>query len=288
MLRTCCAAVLLLVAALVTGCTDGSDRPAADRSGGTTATAGASASAPASATATPPPPAPRRAACYALSPAELTRAANDSRPVPCSSRHTARTVLVGRLDDVVRGHAVAVDSATVQRQLARTCPRRLAAFVGGTVDSRRLSRFEVVWFSPTAAQSDEGAHWFRCDLVAFDRAGSLLALPTSGSLRGVLDRPGALGQFGLCGTASPGTSGFQRVICRRRHTWRAIDTVDLAGGTTYPGAAAVRSRGEGTCQDEARGRATDSLKFRYGWEWPTKEQWRAGQHYGFCWVPASS
>ena len=26
-------------------------------------------------------------------------------------------------------------------------------------------------------------------------------------------------------------------------------------------------------------------EFRYGWEWPTRAQWRDGQRYGFCWAP---
>ena len=29
----------------------------------------------------------------------------------------------------------------------------------------------------------------------------------------------------------------------------------------------------------------DPLSFRFGWEWPTREQWRAGQRHGYCWAP---
>ena len=28
------------------------------------------------------------------------------------------------------------------------------------------------------------------------------------------------------------------------------------------------------------------LEFSYGWEWPTRRQWAAGQRYGYCWAPA--
>ena len=58
---------------------------------------------------------------------------------------------------MVDGHAVAVDSAGVQHQLATTCPRKLAAYVGGSAEVADLSRFNVVWFSPTLEQSDRGA-----------------------------------------------------------------------------------------------------------------------------------
>jgi hypothetical protein len=206
--------------------------------------------------------------------------------VPCNSPHTARTIHVGTLDTVVEGHSVAVDSAFVKRQLATTCPRRLAAYVGGSAKARDLSRFAVVWFSPTLAESDRGADWFRCDLVAFSGETSLFALPRKPpGIRGALDRPGALATYGLCGSTAPGARGFQRVICGRPHSWRAFDTIALRGGDRYPGAARLRTAGDAECKSRAAARAEDSLRFRYGWEWPTEEQWDTGQRFGYCWVP---
>jgi len=205
--------------------------------------------------------------------------------VPCSGRHTARTIYVGRLRPV-GGHPVAVGSAAAQRQLADTCPRRLAGYVGGSATTRALSRFNVVWFSPTPEQADRGADWFRCDLVAFDRGARLLALPPGGRLEHVLDHPRALDTYGLCGTAAPGATGFERVRCGRRHSWRAVATIPLRGGRRYPGTRAVRARGDAPCKGTARSRAADPLRFTYGWEWPTAAQWTAGQHFGYCWVPS--
>jgi len=103
----------------------------------------------------------------------------------------------------------------------------------------------------------------------------------------VLDRAGALSAYGLCGTAAPGAAGFSRVICARKHSWRALDTIALRGGKRYPGTAAVRRAGDSACKDRARASASDALKFQYGWEWPTRDQWNGGQHYGYCWVPSS-
>lgn len=281
-------AVGALAGALLTGCTGTSQEPAASPSGSASgsSSSGGSASGSASPTTRPVvPPAPEADACYRLAVPQLTRPTSDADPVRCRSRHTARTIFVGRLRTVVDGHSVAVDSAAVQRQLATTCPRRLAAFVGGSAQTRDLSRFNVVWFSPTLAQSDAGADWFRCDLVAFADEESLLALPRRGSLRGVLDRPDALDTYGLCGSAAPGTAGFERLACGRSHSWRAFATIPLSGGRRYPGVAAVRSAGDSTCKDRARARSQDSLRFRYGWEWPTRDQWQRGQRYGLCWVP---
>ena len=142
----------------------------------------------------------------------------------------------------------------------------------------------MVWFSPTLEEADAGARWYRCDLVAFGK-GEELARQEGSVPRGVLSN-GGLARFGLCGTAAPGSDGFERVLCSLPHTWRAIATIELAGGEDYPGEAAVRSGGDSECQDLVRELEDFALTFTYGWEWPTKAQWRAGQRHGFCWAQA--
>jgi hypothetical protein len=205
--------------------------------------------------------------------------------VRCNERHTAQTFFVGRLDTVVDGHLLAVDSRKAQRQLERTCPRKLDEYVGGTAQARALSRLQAVWFSPTLAESDKGASWFRCDVVALARPSTLAPLPPPRRLRGILDRPEALDEVGLCGTAAPGARGFERVICSRRHSWRTISTIDISADADYPGVAAVRETGESTCRDQVQAASGSPEKFTYGWEWPTREQWRRGQRFGYCWAP---
>jgi hypothetical protein len=122
--------------------------------------------------------------------------------------------------------------------------------------------------------------------VAVADDGRLLRLPPRQQLRGVLDRPGALAAYGLCGTDRPGTRGFRRVACALPHTWEAISTIGLPGGRRYPGTPRVRAAGDETCADQVRERSGLVLEFSYGWEWPTREQWAAGQRYGYCWAPS--
>ena len=176
-----------------------------------------------------------------------------------------------------------MDSPRVRAQVAQDCPRRLEAYVGGSEQARDLSRFRVVWFSPTLEQADAGARWYRCDLVVFGRDDALHTQKETVP-KGVLDRDDGLDRYGLCGTAAPGSEGFERVLCSLPHTWRAIATIDLSGGDEYPGADAVRSEGDGDCQDRVREAENFALTFTYGWEWPTRDQWRAGQRFGYCWA----
>lgn len=230
---------------------------------------------------TPPAPPPRHA-CYDLRFAEAARPTSSADPVPCRRAHTAATIHVGTIRPVVDGHLLAVDSDPVQRQIATRCRARLAAHVGGDRETRRLSRLTVVWFSPTLAESDHGALWFRCDLVALAGREQLAKLPRS--TRGILDRDAALDRFGTCGTASPAAGRFARVICSQRHTWRARETIDLPPGTKYldrkAGAAA-----DSTCRDIEARLASDVLELKWSFEWPTRDQWRAGQRFGYCWTP---
>jgi len=275
-------ATLALTVALAVGACSGSDS-GPEPSGQATSTSTATAAEP---TPTPTParaaPVPKDRACYAYRYAAAVAPVARGASVPCDRQHTAITFSVGELDTVVDGHLVSVDSDRVRAQVAEACPRAFEEFVGGTVEARRLSMLRAVWFTPSLRESDAGANWYRCDAVAI-AADETLA-PLVGRLQGVLARPLAAAHYAMCGTAEPGTAGFRRVICSSDHTWRALRTVDIAGGA-YPGVARVRAAGQQTCQDAASALAEDPLNYRWGYEWPTAQQWRSGQHHGICWAP---
>jgi hypothetical protein len=274
-----CSAVLAL-----TACTSGANDSTSAESSDPSATATQSPTAVDEPQVERPEP-PDVGSCYRLTLEDAARPTNEARPVKCTGAHTARTIHVGRLDTVIDGHSLGVDSDRVQQQLAETCPAELAKFLGGNPGSRALSRFQAIWFSPTIEQYDAGADWFRCDVVAVAETDRLLRLPAEDRLQGILDRSGALDTYGLCGTAQPGASGFEPVACALPHSWVAISMIPIDGGDRYPGVAAVRVAGDETCSEQVRGRNDQVLEYTYGWEWPTEEQWAAGQRYGFCWAP---
>ena len=140
----------------------------------------------------------------------------------------------------------------------------------------------MVWFGPSLEQADAGANWYRCDVVALRSKGTLLRLPRS--MKGVLDADGALDRFGTCGTSAPDRRGFERVACSEPHTWRAVDVIEIDPGARYL-AKDAGAEADSSCKDVAADRAGGSLKFTWSFEWPTKEQWKAGRRYGYCWVP---
>lgn len=284
MTRRIAAVALQLVAltalSALSACSSGSE-PSADRSPSGSPTP--SASSPAAAPGRPtPPPRPADRACYRLSFDVALAPTNGSAPADCAKPHTSMTFKVGTLDTLVDGHLLAVDSKHVQAQVATDCPAALPQFLGGTPEALHLSMFRAVWFTPTVEQSDAGANWFRCDVIAIAGNGKLA--PLTGKLAGVLGDPQRADGYGMCGTAEPGTAGFNRVICSGNHSWRALRTVPF-GGSKYPGEASVRDGGQQTCKDAGRDASSDKLSFKWGYEWPTEKQWAAGQHYGLCWAP---
>jgi hypothetical protein len=283
-------AAVVLVTAGVVGCTIGDEVAGTpeDETPSSSTTAEASDSA-AGEGASPDeevaaePPRPGTGTCYRLDAEDALAPTNDAEPVRCRSRHTALTWHVGTLDAVVDGHLLAVDSARVQEQVARACPRRLPGFVGATPRELRLSMVRAVWFSPTVEQAAEGADWYRCDVVALARDGELA--PLRRPMKGALSSEQGFARFAVCGTARPGSEDFERVICSRKHSWRAVASYDVPG-KTWPGAQRLREIGSDPCRSAGEAAAGSSLDFEWALDWPDREQWQAGRRYGLCWAPA--
>ena len=231
-----------------------------------------------------PKPAPKVRTCYALSFTKAAQPTGGGRPVPCSGAHTAITMYVGTDQPILDGHLLAVDSDQVQSQLAAECPKQLASYLGADTRRLELSRFETVWFGPKVAQAQRGARWFRCDVVAVERADRFATLPAD--LHGALSDDDGLDKWGTCGTSSPSKAGFEKVICSEPHKWRAIDVVDLTGADFL--AKSATSRGNDACKAAASSHAGDALSYSWSFQWPSKAQWKAGERYGLCWVPESS
>lgn len=279
----------LVAIAVLAGCTPSGS---GDSSAGATASSAARSpgSSATGTTASPTPlptparllPRPRAGQCYRLHFQAAVAPTTSRKAVPCARRGvTARTFYVGDLAVLAQGHLLAVDSSRVQTAVSTICPKKLATYLKADPDSLRLSMLRAIWFTPTVEQSDRGADWVRCDLVAIARDGRLA--PMNVKLRGLMAGDWRE-HYGLCGTAAPDDPTFTRVICSAPHTWSALSVVPLRG-KQYPGVEKVRGGGSG-CEEVARAEADDALDFRWGYEWPTPEQWDQGRTYGVCWAPS--
>ena len=264
-----CAVLLAVVAALVVTLAAGPEV----RAGGGEDAPKASA-APERSLPPTPPPAPEVGACHrltleqALAPTAPAEPTTTTGATPCRSA-TSLTFHVGRLDGA-------------GTEVRRSCLRRLRTYLGGTVEQRRLSVLTTVWFTPGVEEQALGADWFRCDLVAPGPDGTLLRVTQR--LRDSMGTKRAA-KYELCASGTPGKKSFTHVPCARKHTWRAVATVDLPG-KAHPGRTAVADQMQEPCTDAATEVAADPSDVRWSQEGPTKAQWMAGQRYGYCWVPS--
>lgn len=285
------ATALVLGALLLAGC-GGREQPEPAAPVRSDTSTGSAQTTPTPAAAPAPTP-PQKGTCRTMTYAQAVAPVDTSTPAGCRSAHTAETFATGQLRTIRAGHLIAVDSPTVQRQVARTCPQRLRQYVGGTEEDVRLSMLRTVWFTPTVEESDAGATWFRCDVVVL--AGEDGLAEVRGRLDDVLATQEGRDRLGMCGTAEPGAPDFRRTVCRAPHTWRAIATVDLLPATAapagraaaYPGRRVVREAGQQVCDERGQEVAADALDYQWGYEWPTAAQWDTGQTYGRCWAPVA-
>ncbi len=269
------ALVTVAAAALLAGCSGSTS----SSPGALPPTSGAvSSSSPTTASVAPKPqPPPPRHACYRLGYEDALAPTVAKTPVRCSRPHTAVTFYVGRFD-----RDIAVDGAQVHRLVSTDCPRRFATLAGGTLEDRRLSLLRTVWFTPTLDQAALGARWYSCVAVALRDSRHLAVL---GPVTGALDTEAGRARYGLCGTAEPGTAGFEQRICSAPHAWKALRTIAFRPGR-YPGVAHVSAAGRQPCKDAGQAVASDPLSYRWSYQWPTLAQWRGGQTYGVCWAPS--
>ena len=227
-------------------------------------------------------PDPKVGACRNLDFAAATQSVDDTPAIPCKKEHTSVTFAVGQLDLIQDGHLVAMDSKHVQQQLDDKCGAELSRWVGGDKQALRLSQFRPVWFRPDVKEADRGASWYRCDVVTIAANNQLASF--KGNLKGVLGDDSGLDRFGRCGTSSPANKNFRQVICSRDHSWRAVSTIDIPQGADYLGKKASAAA-DTVCQDRATSEVKESLKYEWAFQWPSRQDFDAGQRYGWCWLP---
>lgn len=282
-------AALLGVAAsmLLAGCSGFSSAATGDA---TSTTAKPTKTSPASTTKPPvksPPPPPQTGACRSLTYGDISRFSNDTPTTPCRKPHTSYTFEVRQLPRDIAFAGVEIGNDAVQNAAAAACRTSFTRFIGGDDAARALARLTVTYFVARQPKFDRGAHWVRCDVVALQFGSALAPLPRS--VRRVLDRPDALARFGVCSQGEPGTPSVQLVMCSEAHAFRALAALRLgSGGARYPGPKVAREGGQQRCKDLVDQLLGSSRGYTYTWTYPSPDDWRAGQRFGYCWQKTRS
>lgn len=218
--------------------------------------------------------------CRVLAPEDVAEPSNDTDPVDCTGAHTAETYDVGELpksfDDAD------YDDPALDAWAYKTCSKGLQTFLGADESLVMRTVVSWAWFRPTEDAWDDGARWYRCDVVGGgEQSKEYVDLPDSaeGLLAGRLKD-----QWMVCADG-PSVSGSVKVPCTEPHEWRAVTTISLGGaGDRYPGDAAVESKTRDFCSGSVGAWLNYPVDYDFGYTWFQEAEWNAGNRRSVCWA----
>jgi hypothetical protein len=268
----------LLVPALLvvaTGCSSG----AAEETGGTGGPGGADGGTGEVAQGEPA-AAPRLGACRLLTTDDISAASNETEPVACSEPHTAETFAIGEFPDRVAANGI--DDPALGAYVFDTCERKFERFLGGNESLVMRATVTWAWFGPSQEAWEDGARWWRCDVVGGGATSAeLTELPETarGALLGRVD------DRWLTCAAGPTVAKAPRVPCSEPHNWRAVTTISLGDEKDpYPGDRLVEVQTRDYCSDSVGAWLNYPVDYDYGYSWFHEAEWEAGNRRSICWA----
>lgn len=231
-------------------------------------------------------PAPDKGDCRKLKMGDIDPPTNDDRPVSCDGRHSAVTYFVGEWPADLVESAAGVNDSDLERYVLSQCDEAWRNTVGGSLEDWVVSIVSWAWYRPTARQFEDGANWFRCDLVAGQNTSRLERLPSN--VHGMLD-----GQYEdryrACWTDvfsdKPDVAEGTLTSCARDHRQRAIGIVQLdTGSEKYPGQQEAFELSNEMCADAVAKWRDAKQPGQFGLQWPRRDEWKDGERYATCWA----
>lgn len=221
---------------------------------------------------------PELGACRALTPEDTALATNASRTVDCSEAHTAQTYAVGQLpeqfDDADH------DDEELGAFAYKTCSKKFMAFLGADESLVMRTTVSWAWFRPSEKAWEEGARWYRCDVVGGgDDSEAYVDLPeTAEGL--LLKQPD---EWLVC-VNGPSINGT-KIPCSEPHTWRAVTTIKLGEqGDDYPGDRLVEVKSRDFCSDSVGAWLNYPVDYDFAYTFFHEAEWEAGNRRSVCWA----
>jgi hypothetical protein len=224
--------------------------------------------------------APELGACRVLGPDDVAQPSNATRTVDCAESHTAQTYAVGSLPESLDD--AGYDDAALGEFAYRTCSEKFQKFVGGDESLVMRSVVSWAWFRPSETAWDEGARWYRCDIVGGgDQSEEFLDLPEDA--RGLL--AGRVKDQWMVCAEGPTVSGSARVPCTEPHAWRAVSTIKLGEPEDpYPGDRLVEVRTRDFCDASVRALLDYAVSYDFAYTWFHEAEWEVGNRRSICWA----
>ena len=223
---------------------------------------------------------PELGACRVLTPEDVAQPSNATKTVDCAERHTAETYAVGQLPETFDD--ADYDDDAVGEFAYKTCSTKFQKFLGADESLVMRTVVSWAWFRPSEEAWDEGARWYRCDIVGGGEQSEEYAdLPKTaqGLLQG---RP--KDEWMVC-VAGPSVSGAPKIPCSEKHDWRAVTTIKVGEpGEEYPGDRLVEVTTRDFCSDSVGAWLNYPIDYEFGYTWFHEAEWEAGNRRSVCWA----
>jgi hypothetical protein len=225
---------------------------------------------------------PTLGACRDLAPEDIAAPDNASPAVDCAERHTAQTFAVGTLPKQLSGTEQDLTDPALGKHVYETCSAKFQSFLGGDESLVMRSLLTWAWFRPSEDQWEEGARWYRCDVVAGTEASEQLRrLPKTA--KGLLSGPPD-DDWMTCAVGET-VSGSEKVPCAEPHDWRAVTTIQLGKeADPYPGDRMVEVRTRDYCSDSVGAWMNYPVDYEFGYTYYREAEWQAGNRRSICWA----
>lgn len=224
--------------------------------------------------------APELGACRVLTPEDVAEASNDTKTVSCEKEHTSQTYAVGELPESL--DAAGYDDNEVGTHAYRTCSSKFEKFLGADESLVMRTVVSWAWFRPSEEAWDEGARWYRCDVVGGgEQSDEYVALPESAEGL-LLGRPDD--RWMVCATGGS-VEESPKIPCSQDHDWRAVTTIKLGEEEDpYPGDRLVEVTTRDFCSDSVGAWLNYPVDYDFGYTWFHEAEWQAGNRRSVCWA----
>lgn len=223
---------------------------------------------------------PTLGACRVLTPEDVAQPSDTSDPVECSEPHTAETFAVGQLpqsfDDAE------YDDEELGAWAYHKCSDTFMSFLGADESLVMRTIVSWAWFRPSEDAWDDGARWYRCDIVGGgEQSKEYVDLPeTAEGL--LLGRP--QDEWMVCADG-PTVAGSVKVACSEPHEWRAVTTISIGEeNEKYPGDEVVKVTTRDFCSKSVWAWLNYPVDYDYGFTWFHEAEWEAGNRRSVCWA----
>ncbi len=226
---------------------------------------------------------PEVGTCRMLTPPDVEQPANATRVIDCTEKHTAQTFHVGELP--AKFDDAAYDDAAVGEHAYAACSKEFAKFLGADESLVLRTIVSWAWFRPSESAWDEGARWFRCDVVG-GTATSETYRPLPETAEGLLlGRPDD--RWLVC-AAGPVFEQAEKLPCAQEHDWRAVSAIKVGEPEDeYPGDDVVASRTDAFCRSAVQAWLNYPASFEFAYTYFHEAEWHGGNRRSVCWAKTS-